>query len=65
MKSASSLKHIPAKYRRSLLANFERNHQGLDNERIEKSDSLGGILGAIKKKERLGGLLRYYYREAA
>jgi putative transposase len=44
---------------------LERNHQGLDNELIEKSDAIAMPNGAIKRKERVGGLLSYYYREAA
>lgn len=43
----------------------ERSHQGLNNELIEKIDTVGRTEGAIKRKERLGGLLSYYYREAA
>ncbi len=43
----------------------ERNHQGLDNELIEKSDLADRVQGPVKRKERLGGLLGYYYREAA
>jgi hypothetical protein len=43
----------------------ERPHQGLDNELIEKSDAIGVPNGVIKRKERIGGLLSYYYREAA
>lgn len=42
---------------------LERNHQGLGNELIEPSDGPG--LGSVASRERLGGLLRYYYREAA
>jgi transposase InsO family protein len=40
----------------------ERAHQGLGNERIEG----GGVpaVGAIRCRERLGGLLRSYYRAA-
>jgi len=44
---------------------LERPHQGLDNELIEKGDETDRTEGAIKRKERLGGLLSYYYREAA
>jgi hypothetical protein len=40
-------------------SNFERNHQGLDNELIDKTDSAGRTLGALERKERLGGLLSY------
>jgi putative transposase len=44
---------------------LERNHQGLDNELIEKSDSAPEIQGTVKRKERIGGLLSYYHREVA
>jgi transposase InsO family protein len=44
---------------------FERSHQGLGNELIEKTDIIGGTKGNVKRRERLGGLLNYYYREAA
>jgi putative transposase len=42
----------------------ERNHQGLGNTIIEPefSSTRGGEVGC---RERLGGLLRYYYRDAA
>ncbi len=43
----------------------ERNHQGLGNELIEPSDEVGQIAGKIECRERLGGMLRYYYRDAA
>ena len=43
----------------------ERNHQGLDNQIIEPDDEVGSVSGAIESRERLGGLLRYYYRDAA
>ena len=42
---------------------LERNHQGLGNELIEPSGERGQ--GQIACRERLGGLLRYYYRRAA
>ena len=41
----------------------ERNHQGLDNELIEPSKEEGS--GPVECRERLGGLLNYYYRRAA
>ena len=41
----------------------ERNHQGLDNELIEKSD-VRHSSGRVRKRQRLGGLLSYYYRAA-
>ena len=43
----------------------ERNHQGLDNKIIEPGDEVGRHHGEIKCRERLGGLLRYYFRDAA
>ena len=42
---------------------FERNHQGLDNRIITPGD--GTANGEIQCRERLGGLLHYYYRDAA
>ncbi len=43
----------------------ERNHQGLDNRLIEPGDEVGRESGKVACRERLGGMLRYYYREAA
>ena len=43
----------------------ERNHQGLDNEIIEPGKEVGRADGKIECRERLGGMLRYYYRDAA
>ncbi len=43
----------------------ERNHQGLDNRILEPGAEVGAIAGQIECRERLGGLLRYYYRNAA
>ena len=42
----------------------ERPHQGLGNKLIAPKTTLIGT-GPIKCRERLGGLLRFYYREAA
>ena len=42
----------------------ERNHQGLENRIIEPDFGSGGE-GEVQCRERLGGLLRYYYRDAA
>jgi len=44
---------------------FERNHQGLDNQLIEKLSDELRVNGAIERRERLGGVLKYYYRRAA
>jgi putative transposase len=41
----------------------ERNHQGLDNELIEREPAVEHV-GHIRRRQRLGGLLNYYYRAA-
>jgi transposase InsO family protein len=43
----------------------ERNHQSLGNRLIEPENNVGRIDGEIECRERLGGMLRYYYRAAA
>jgi integrase-like protein len=43
----------------------ERNHQGLGNRLIIPLPTTGDITGSIKRTERLGGMLRYYCRDAA
>jgi transposase InsO family protein len=43
----------------------ERNHQGLGNRLIIPEASHMGSSGAIPRRERLGGMLNYYYRQAA
>jgi putative transposase len=43
----------------------ERNHQGLENRIIQPGDEVGKPQGTIDCRNRLGGMLRYYYREAA
>jgi len=42
-----------------------RNHQGLENRIIQPGEEVGRREGVIQCRERLGGLLRYYYRDAA
>ena len=44
---------------------LERNHQGLDNELIEKLASNPDRGSAVECRERLGGILKYYHRRAA
>ena len=43
----------------------ERNHQGLDNKIVCPDPTLARATGPIRRRERLGGLLNYYYRTAA
>ncbi len=44
---------------------LERNHQGLDNELITPLRSKFDPNSKVKCRARLGGLLNYYYRDAA
>ncbi len=39
----------------------ERNHRGLDNNLIESTASAAGNGKAVECRERLGGILKYYY----
>jgi putative transposase len=43
----------------------ERHHQGLNNQLIAREEDVGGHTGPVVWRERFGGLLSYYYREAA
>jgi transposase InsO family protein len=43
----------------------ERNHQGLGNRLIATEPNRGRQRGPVRRRQRLGGLLSYYYREAA
>ena len=43
----------------------ERNHQGLNNKLIEPGEEVGRRHGEVVCRERLGGMLQYYYRKAA
>jgi transposase InsO family protein len=42
----------------------ERNHQGLEGRLIEPPANASGA-GSIMSRERIGGLLRFYHRQAA
>ena len=43
----------------------ERNHQGLENKLIDPGERVGSAEGEIVCQERLGGMLKYYHRQAA
>jgi transposase InsO family protein len=43
----------------------ERNHQGLDNQFIAPDADLWSHRGQVSRRACLGGLLRYYYHDAA
>ena len=51
---------------RAFVAHYheERPHQGLHNERIAPTTTSTG-LGSIQCREGLGGVLKFYYRDAA
>lgn len=55
----NALKEFSAHY------HHERNHQGLGNNIIEFHPPNDSVNGPIQNRERLGGMLRYYYRDAA
>jgi hypothetical protein len=44
---------------------FERNHQGLENRLLVPLKITSTRTPVVHKRERLDGLLNYYYREAA
>jgi putative transposase len=43
----------------------ERHHQGLGNRLLRPEPSHVGNTGTVQRRERLGGMLNYYYRSAA
>ncbi len=43
----------------------ERNHQGLAGKILDPDPKTGSPEGKVRRRERLGGMLNYYYREAA
>jgi putative transposase len=54
-----ALMHFAAHYHE------ERNHQGLGNKLINPGNEVGQKVGEVQCRERLGGMLRYFYRTAA
>jgi hypothetical protein len=54
-------------YLASMAAQYhsERNHQGIGNQIIESGNEVGQAIGVIQCRERLGGMLKYYHRQAA
>jgi transposase InsO family protein len=43
----------------------ERNHQGLENRLLRPLSAVGELHGRVKRRQRLGGMLSYYHRQAA
>jgi len=58
-----SLRHAVREY----MAHYhsERNHQGIDDRLIKPSNVVTLADASVRRRERLGGLLRYYQRAAA
>jgi transposase InsO family protein len=56
---------------RTAIANFvahyhsERNHQGLENQLISPEAGHLASAGEVQRRQRLGGMLNYFYRAAA
>ena len=46
-------------------ARRERNHQGLDNQLLQRPPPTVSLAADVQRRERLGGLLNFYHREAA
>jgi hypothetical protein len=61
----ASLQHVLSNYAQHYHA--ERNHQGKGNVILfpAAADRIGESSGEIRTRQRLGGLLKVYYREAA
>ncbi len=43
----------------------ERNHQGLDNQLLSRAPPPAHTGAGVQRRQRIGGLLSYYHREAA
>jgi hypothetical protein len=43
----------------------ERNHQGVDKQLLEPTATVSSTDDPIHCRERLGGMLNFYYRKAA
>jgi len=59
----ASLRHALSEFMEHYHA--ERNHQSLDNGLIQPSNHMGSSDGTVQRRQRLGGMLNYYYRLAA
>ena len=59
----ASLRYVLQSY----LAHYhqERNHQGLNHQLITPEPGVDRRSGEVRRRERLGGVLTYYYRDAA
>ena len=68
--STSTIERLPEGVRRLAhddVAHYhaERNHQGLGNKLIAAENDNAANGGRVARRQRLGGVLSYYHREAA
>ena len=54
----NAIRHFNAHY------HLERNHQGLDNRLITPDKTIDDTTRTVRRRQRLGGVLNYYYRDA-
>jgi hypothetical protein len=59
----ASLRHVITQY--MIHYHRERNHQGLENRLLRPLCAVGESNTAVKRRQRLGGMLSYYHRAAA
>jgi putative transposase len=59
----ASLRHAITQYMAHY--HFERNHQGVGNRLLQPAAGIGPQYNSIRRRQRLGGMLSYYHREAA
>ena len=65
---ASSVESAPSDGVDRVLGQYdhrERNHQGLDNQLLQRPPPPVSLAADVQRRERLGGLLNFYHREAA
>ena len=60
---ARSLRRVLNEY--SAQYHAERNHQSLGKRLLDPTHEVGLMVDPIQHRERLGGILNVYYREAA
>ena len=63
--AAPALQHVRANHVQHF--HSERNHQGKGNAILfpVAADRIGESTGEIRTRQRLGGMLKFYYRQAA
>jgi len=59
----ASLRHAVDEY----MAHYhgERNHQGLENRLLMETSTLAANRGVVQRRRRLGGILKFHYRNPA